>query len=107
VLGAELLSSLLKVAVDRVRPCLDLASCPASSSFPSGHATGAAAFWAALAVLLLPRLGRWSWALLAVPVLVALSRVWLGVHYPSDVIAGLLVGGCWAAAWTVLLRETR
>jgi membrane-associated phospholipid phosphatase len=31
--------------------------------------------------------------------------VLLGVHYPSDVLAGVLVGGCWAAAWTVLLRE--
>ena len=107
VFGAELLSALLKEAVSRVRPCVDAASCPATTSFPSGHATGAAAFWTVVAVLLLPRLGRRAWWLLAVPTVVAVSRVLLGVHYPSDVLAGLLVGGCWAAAWTVLLRRWR
>ncbi len=100
VFGAEVLSSLLKLLVGRVRPCVDLASCPSTTSFPSGHATGAAAFWAAVAVLLLPVLGPRAWALLAVPLLVALTRVLLGVHYPSDVVGGLLVGGCWAAGWT-------
>ena len=105
VLGAELISSLLKDAVSRVRPCVDAASCPGTSSYPSGHATGAAAFWTVLAVLLVPRWGRRAWALLVVPAVVAVSRVLLGVHYPSDVLAGLLVGGCWAAAWTVLLKE--
>jgi undecaprenyl-diphosphatase len=107
VFGAELLSTLLKEAVSRVRPCVDVASCPGTSSYPSGHATGAAAFWTVLAVLLLPRLGRRAWALLAVPVIVAATRVLLGVHYLSDVLAGLLVGGCWAAAWTVLLAARR
>jgi undecaprenyl-diphosphatase len=107
VLGAELVSTLLKNAVSRVRPCVDAASCPATSSFPSGHATGAAAFWTVMAVLLLPRYGRRAWALLAVPVLVAATRVLMGVHYLSDVAAGLLVGGCWAAAWTVLLDALR
>jgi membrane-associated phospholipid phosphatase len=107
VFGAELLSTLLKEAVSRVRPCVDVASCPGTSSYPSGHATGAAAFWTVLAVLLLPRLGRRAWVLLAVPVIVAATRVLLGVHYLSDVLAGLLVGGCWAAAWTVLLAARR
>lgn len=107
VLGAELVSTLLKDAVSRVRPCVDAASCPATSSFPSGHATGSAAFWTAAAVLLLPRYGRRVWALLAVPLLVAVTRVLMGVHYLSDVVAGLLVGGCWAAACTVLLAALR
>jgi undecaprenyl-diphosphatase len=107
VFGAELLSTLLKEAVSRVRPCVDAASCPGTSSYPSGHATGAAAFWTVVAVLLLPRLGPRAWALLAVPLVVAASRVLLGVHYLSDVLAGLLVGGCWAAAWTVLLAALR
>lgn len=102
VLGAELVSFLAKDVVDRVRPCVDAASCPGTSSFPSGHATGAAAFWTTLAVVLLPRLGRRAWLLLVVPVVVALTRVLLGVHYPSDVLAGLVVGGCWAAAWTAV-----
>ncbi|MCU1586827.1 MAG: hypothetical protein JWN31_320 [Frankiales bacterium] len=107
VLGAELVSVVLKTLVSRVRPCVDQASCPGSTSFPSGHAVGAAAFWATATVLLLPRIGRRAWWLLVIPPLVALSRVLLGVHYPSDVLAGLLVGGCWAAAATVLLTGWR
>lgn len=107
VFGAELLSTLIKDAVSRVRPCVDLASCPATSSFPSGHAAGAAAFYVALAVLLRQRWGPRAWWLLAVPLVVAASRVLLGVHYLSDVTAGLVVGGCWAAAWTVLLKSVR
>jgi len=107
VFGAELLSTLLKDLVSRVRPCVDLASCPATSSFPSGHATGSAAFYVVLAVVLRPRYGRWVWCLLLVPPVVAASRVLLGVHYLSDVTAGLLVGGCWAAAWTVLMKSLR
>lgn len=102
VWGAEALSTLLKSFFDRVRPCVDLASCPASSSFPSGHAVGAAAFWGTAAVLLLPRVGRRAWGLLVVPLVVALTRVLLGVHYVSDVLAGLVVGGCWAAACTAV-----
>ncbi|MCU1593877.1 MAG: phosphoesterase [Frankiales bacterium] len=102
VLGAEALSSLTKLLVDRVRPCLHEISCPATTSFPSGHAVGAAAFWGTCAVLLLPRLGRRSWWLLVIPLVVALTRVVLGVHYPSDVLAGLVMGGCWATAWTAV-----
>lgn len=102
VLGGIVLCTGLKHLVDRVRPCDALSSCPPSSSFPSGHANAAAVFWTTAAVLLLPVLGRRAWALLALPLVVALTRVLLGVHYPSDVLAGLLVGGCWAAAWTAV-----
>lgn len=107
VLGAELVSVLIKTVVARVRPCVHAVSCPGSTSFPSGHAVGAAAFWGTVVVLLLPVVGRRAWWLLVIPAVVALSRVLLGVHYASDVIAGLLVGGCWAAATTVLLTGWR
>lgn len=102
VFGAQLVSTAVKVGVDRVRPCVDAASCPGSASFPSGHSVAAAAFWGVVAVLLLPYAGRRAWWVLVVPVLVATSRVVLGVHYPSDVVAGLVVGGCWTAAWTAV-----
>ena len=102
VWGALAVSTGLKLVVDRVRPCDDLASCPATTSFPSGHAVGAAAFWTTAAVLLLPVLGRRAWGLLVVPVVVAATRVLLGYHYVSDVLAGLVVGGCWAAACTAV-----
>jgi undecaprenyl-diphosphatase len=87
-------SNLLKDVFDRVRPCntLDgvhlLAGCSQSFSMPSSHAanTGAAVFHF---VLFYPRL--WA-ALLPLAVLVAYSRVYVGVHYPADVLVGLAVG---------------
>lgn len=107
IFGAQLVSYAIKLVVERVRPCVDLASCPSTASFPSGHAVGAAAFWLTVAVLLLPMLGRWAWTLLLVPPVVGLTRVMLGVHYPSDVVAGLIVGGCWAAASTAVFHAWR
>jgi len=65
---------------------------PTSSSLPSGHAASAVAGAYALA-LVWPRGRRVLWTLAA---LVALSRLYLGVHYPLDVVAGALVG--WACA---------
>lgn len=107
VLGAELVSVVLKSLVGRQRPCLHDVGCPATTSFPSGHAVGAAAFWVAAAVVLLPTLGRRAWWLVALAPLVALTRLLLGVHYLSDVGAGLLVGGCWSAAATAVFAAWR
>lgn len=89
---AALLVTLLKQSVDRARPPLagidPVGIVPASASFPSGHA--ATAFAAAVAVgLVHPRLRR---PLLALATLVALSRVYLGVHYVLDVLAGTILG---------------
>jgi len=67
-----------------------------SYSFPSGHAMAAVAVYGVLALLLWQR-GKRGWAVLAgawVP-LVAISRVYLGVHYPSDVLASLALGTIW------------
>jgi len=68
-----------------------------SYSFPSGHASAAAAFWAVLAVLFSygrpPRQRRIAYSLALVPLLlIALSRVVLGVHWPLDALAGLMEG---------------
>ncbi len=108
VAGAYLLSTTGKVAVDRARPLFDDAvSTARGTSFPSGHATGSAAFYAALAIVLIPLLGR-RWRRLAlaaavlVPLVVATTRVLLGVHFPSDVTAGLLLGWGWTAAATAV-----
>ncbi len=115
-LGAVLLSTSLKAAVGRARPVFDDPVASAYGlSFPSGHALGASAAWLALAVVvgaLRPHLRRPALAVgVAVPVVVAATRVLLGVHYASDVVAGLVLGAGWTAVVVVLLavwaREER
>jgi undecaprenyl-diphosphatase len=105
LVGAGLLNWLLKFSFARVRPeaFFDY-PLPDSPSFPSGHALYAASIFGGLAALLAPRLKHhalrvavWSGATLLV-LLVGLSRVYLGVHYPSDVLAGYSVGIIWVTA---------
>jgi undecaprenyl-diphosphatase len=93
---------LLKHLCARVRPCHALAWCaplagtaPVDFSFPSGHAAGVFAFAAFVAL----RWPRWGAPALAFAALVAASRVVLGVHYPSDVLAGALLGAAVGAAF--------
>lgn len=109
--GATVLSSGLKLAVDRARPVFDEPIATAlGASFPSGHALGSAAFYATCAVLLRPYTGRERLLLaaaVAVSALVAVSRVLLGVHYVSDVTAGLLIGLGWAALCTAVFAAWR
>ena len=91
---AGLAVSLVKDGVDRARPAVadpaldPVGSVPPSASFPSGHS--ATAFATAVAVgLFYPRL---RWPLLAAAALVALSRVYHGMHYSTDVLAGTALG---------------
>lgn len=88
----------IKHAVARARPDLGPVPMPEHSfSFPSAHAMGAMALACVLIALAWP--GRWRWpvtaAALLFAVLVGLSRIYLGVHWPSDVLAGWLGGMCW------------
>ena len=110
-LGAVVLSQGLKAAVDRTRPVFDEPVATAlGASFPSGHALGSAAFYATGAVLLAPYVRRSRLMLLAavlLSALVAASRVLLGVHFLSDVMAGLLIGLGWAALCTAVFAAWR
>lgn len=91
-LASILLTTLLKGQFGRVRPhivpWLDL---PTNASFPSGHASNT------MAILLLFALlsgGGWrTWVAVAVALLVGWTRIVLGVHWPSDVLAGWMLGG--------------
>jgi undecaprenyl-diphosphatase len=102
--GALLLELILKGAFHRPRPVpfFDLPA-PASFSFPSGHALFSFCFFAGLAVLLSPRLASRKTKLalwvMAIPLIlgIGLSRIYLGVHYPSDVLAGYAAGIVWVA----------
>jgi undecaprenyl-diphosphatase len=107
LLIASAASGLLKDVFDRVRPALAepgvtaLVSLPGDASMPSGHAATAAAA-AGVVALLHPRLRAPLAALVAA---IALSRVYLGVHYPSDVIVGAALG--LAIAWLVVALARR
>ncbi len=101
--------SLLKWAMGRTRPCNALAwahtlpiDVPSDPSFPSGHAAGSFAF-VFFVLGLHPRVGL---ALFPLACLIALSRVALGVHYPSDVAAGAAIGAAfgWIAAFAYRTR---
>lgn len=98
--GQGVVDDVLKLAVHRPRPQL-FAHAPAHGfSFPSGHAMTTVCLGAALLFLVWPRLPaslRWVVAV-AVALIVAgvgVSRVYLGVHYPSDVLGGWLAGMAW------------
>jgi undecaprenyl-diphosphatase len=105
--GAVAIENIDKLLVGRPRPPVRHLELVTSPSFPSGHATQSAAFYGsgllALVILLrgpgsLRRFGR-SAAAAALAVLVCgvcFSRVYLGVHYPTDVACGLLLGALWA-----------
>ncbi|WP_234026386.1 phosphatase PAP2 family protein [Qipengyuania thermophila] len=107
----------LKLLFGRDRPDLVTPLMEAGGpGFPSGHAFNGTVVWLAIALAFVPlaatRLGRVSlvWGAMLLTPAIAWSRVWLGVHYPSDVLAGWLGGAGWTLlAWAVLLtaRQAR
>lgn len=110
--GSGVADVLLKLAFARPRPPLALRLVAAGGySFPSGHSMSAAAFYGALALIATVELGRTRWAVaalcVAVAVAVGVSRVYLCVHYPSDVVAGWALGTSWAIGLRPLLSAAR
>ncbi len=99
--GSALLPLLVKQIVARPRPAIEHLSNLSSLSFPSEHTTQAAAIYLTIAIMLSRGLTRgWRELAIVLGVVIALavawSRVYLGVHYPTDVAAGLLLGWSWA-----------
>jgi len=100
VLGQMLISNMIKVAIDRARPELRPRATFSGTSFPSGHTTAAAATYLAVALVLgiatSPRTrAALAGAAVAIAVAVGSTRVLLGVHWFSDVLAGLVIGWSW------------
>ncbi len=109
VWATDLVAQGIKLTVGRprpfqTRPAADpLIGATVGTSFPSGHGVTAAA-GAVLLAALLPR-RAWPW-LAVLAAAIAFSRIYVGVHYPSDVVAGVLLGAVGALAAITLLRRT-
>jgi membrane-associated phospholipid phosphatase len=106
ILGDKLLTAAIKELVDRARPELEAVAATLGPSFPSGHTSTAAASWAAFALVAGRWWGRRAWPALAgaavgIAVAVALSRVFLDVHWLTDVLGGLALGWAWFAACAI------
>jgi undecaprenyl-diphosphatase len=107
MIGAALLNVTLKMTFKRARPTpfFDLTA-PETYSFPSGHSLGSACFFGGLAALLTTRIKNRRvrlavWILCtAMFLLIGLSRIYLGVHHTTDVIAGFVA----ALIWILMVR---
>jgi undecaprenyl-diphosphatase len=110
IAGAIVLSVTLKYAFHRPRPVAFFGGLPHTYSFPSGHSLFSFCFYGVLAGLLagrtashLHRIVIWLSAAVVVGA-IGFSRVYLGVHYPSDVIAGYLTAALWVSTMVTLDR---
>lgn len=100
VVGSGVCIQIAKLIFHRARPSGALVM-ESSASFPSGHATIAIAFYGFLAYLLLREIKKYRILTLVISIIIILaigfSRLYLGVHYLSDVLAGYLMGAVWLA----------
>jgi undecaprenyl-diphosphatase len=114
MVSASLAVVTLKAGFGRARPDPSLAALVQDGlSFPSGHASMSAVFYLTVGVLLAQRQERWRMRAFLVgiatfmAVLVGVTRVMLGVHWASDVLAGWCFGAGWAAVWFWLAAHLR
>ncbi|ECK4200378.1 phosphatase PAP2 family protein [Listeria monocytogenes] len=97
LIGGALIPSIIKNIVQRPRPTYKLIE-QGGFSFPSGHSTGSTVFYGMLAFLLILYVSRRCLQVLigmlafGLVIFIMYSRVYLGVHFPSDVVAGFLIG---------------
>jgi undecaprenyl-diphosphatase len=101
-LSAEAVAQLLKTLIHRPRPEVFFGLAGAQTySFPSGHAFVPAVYFGILAGICASRAG-WRAAVVLMAALLGFSRVYLGFHYPSDVVAGWALAVVWLALWPVI-----
>jgi membrane-associated phospholipid phosphatase len=110
VVGSLAINLAAKTFFARERPSLWESIAPEHSySFPSGHAMGAATLAAILVLLTWKGRGRWPVAVLSIgfALWVGASRVYLGVHYPSDILAGMVAAVAWCTFAYLIVRPHR
>jgi membrane-associated phospholipid phosphatase len=101
-LSAEAVVQLLKALIHRPRPEVFFGLVPAETySFPSGHAFVPAVYFGML-VGILATGSRWRAAVVVMAALLGFSRVYLGYHYPSDVVAGWALAVVWLTLWAIV-----
>jgi len=104
-LSAEAVTQLLKVLIHRPRPELFFGLLPTETySFPSGHAFVPTVYFGILAGILAPGT-RWRAAVVGMAALLGFSRVYLGYHYPSDVVAGWALAVVWLTIWAMVAER--
>jgi undecaprenyl-diphosphatase len=107
--GEAILNLGLKNLFERSRPELFQVVAEAGYSFPSGHAMMSICLYGMVAFLITRHIRSWIWRLggiifaVALVATIGVSRVYLGVHYPTDVVAGFFAGGAWLALCISLL----
>lgn len=114
IVGELLVFLIVTALVNRPRPDVpQLDAAPPTSSFPSGHTAAAVALYGCLAIIVLRQLQpRWlsrtvATVILIIPVSVGASRLFRGMHHPTDVLFGALGGGLWLALVLVVLLPGR
>ena len=112
LLSGITLSTLIKGWVGRPRPQLvAYLDQVGSMSFPSGHALNSTLFYLTITLIIAPllthRAARWFLYSLAIssPLAIGISRVALGVHWPSDVLASWVIAYCWLGLWVMLAKH--
>lgn len=109
LLGAGVLNYLLKYLFERSRPDALQLVVASGYSFPSGHAMGALCFYGMLAYLASRVIPKWRWRFVLfflttlLVTAIGISRIYLGVHYPSDVLGGYTAGATWLSFCISLL----
>ena len=112
VVGETAIFTATTLFIDRPRPSVPhLDAAPPTSSFPSGHTAAAVCFYGSIAAIIVWH-SRHRWIKVtavvicaAVPVLIAGSRVFRGMHYPTDVLAGALLGAIWLTVVIYYVRS--
>jgi undecaprenyl-diphosphatase len=111
--GSVILDVSLKLSFHRTRPVPFVGAVPLTYSFPSGHALSSFCFYGVLAGLLCARIQSQAirifvWTVSGALVLaIGLSRIYLGVHYPTDVLAGYIAAAAWVSTLLFAARAKR
>lgn len=111
VVGNVLLNNIIKFIIQRERPSLEHLVQAGGYSFPSGHAMVALSLYGLLIYFIYKKIKNPLWKYTTITLLViliisiALSRIYLGVHYPSDIIGGLLLSSVYLFIFIIVMRK--